>query len=58
MKITYFGHSAFRIETGSSVILVDPFLSGNPHFKGDVADRLNLQGLTRFATLGIPRPGI
>ncbi|MEX6507905.1 metal-dependent hydrolase [Jiella sp. M17.18] len=37
MKITYFGHSAFRIETGSSVILIDPFLSGNPHFKGDVA---------------------
>lgn len=38
MKITYFGHSAFRIETGSSVILIDPFLSGNPHFKGDVSE--------------------
>ncbi|WP_206454068.1 metal-dependent hydrolase [Aurantimonas marina] len=37
MKITYFGHSAFRIETGASVILIDPFLTGNPHFKGDVA---------------------
>ncbi|MCQ0986640.1 metal-dependent hydrolase [Jiella marina] len=38
MKITYFGHSAFRIETGSSIILIDPFLSGNPHFEGkDVA---------------------
>ena len=36
MKITYFGHSAFRIDTGSSVILIDPFLSGNPHFKGDI----------------------
>ncbi|GGD88375.1 UPF0173 metal-dependent hydrolase [Aureimonas endophytica] len=36
MKIIYFGHSAFRIETGSSVILIDPFLSGNTHFKGDV----------------------
>ena len=30
MKITYFGHSAFRIETGKAVILVDPFLTGNP----------------------------
>lgn len=30
MKITYFGHSAFRIETGGAVILVDPFLTGNP----------------------------
>lgn len=37
MKLTYFGHSAFRIDTGSSVILIDPFLSGNPHFNGDVA---------------------
>ncbi|MDE0921623.1 metal-dependent hydrolase [Aurantimonas coralicida] len=36
MKITYFGHSAFRIDTGSSVILIDPFLSGNPHFEGDI----------------------
>ena len=30
MKITYLGHSAFRIETGASVILVDPFITGNP----------------------------
>ncbi len=30
MKITFHGHSAFRIETGTSVILVDPFFSGNP----------------------------
>ena len=37
MKMTYFGHSAFRIDTGESVILIDPFLTGNPHFKGDVA---------------------
>lgn len=37
MKMTYFGHSAFRIDTGSAVILLDPFLTGNPHFKGDAA---------------------
>jgi L-ascorbate metabolism protein UlaG (beta-lactamase superfamily) len=30
MKITYHGHSAFRIETGNAVILVDPFFTGNP----------------------------
>jgi len=30
MHITWFGHSCFRIETGSSRILIDPFLSGNP----------------------------
>jgi L-ascorbate metabolism protein UlaG (beta-lactamase superfamily) len=33
MKITWFGHSCFRIETGSSVILIDPFLKGNPTFE-------------------------
>jgi L-ascorbate metabolism protein UlaG (beta-lactamase superfamily) len=30
MKITYHGHSAFAIETGTSLILVDPFFTGNP----------------------------
>ncbi|RFC66405.1 metal-dependent hydrolase [Fulvimarina endophytica] len=35
MKITYFGHSAFKIETEKSVILLDPFISDNPHFEGD-----------------------
>jgi L-ascorbate metabolism protein UlaG (beta-lactamase superfamily) len=38
MKITYFGHSAFRIETGKSVIMLDPFLTGNPLFKGQSAE--------------------
>ncbi len=33
MKITWFGHSCFRVETGASAILVDPFLKGNPTFK-------------------------
>jgi L-ascorbate metabolism protein UlaG (beta-lactamase superfamily) len=33
MKITWFGHSCFRIETGASNILIDPFLSGNGVFE-------------------------
>ncbi|MBU2533680.1 MAG: metal-dependent hydrolase [Alphaproteobacteria bacterium] len=32
MKITWYGHSTFRVETGSSVIMLDPFLRGNPTF--------------------------
>jgi len=32
MKITYFGHSAFLINSGKK-ILIDPFLSGNPKCK-------------------------
>jgi L-ascorbate metabolism protein UlaG (beta-lactamase superfamily) len=35
MRITWFGHSAFRVEFGSTVLMIDPFLSGNPSFKGD-----------------------
>ncbi len=37
MNLIWLGHSAFRIEIGGSVILIDPFLSGNPKFTGDVA---------------------
>ena len=33
MKITYHGHSAFRIETGKAVVLIDPFFTGNPAAK-------------------------
>jgi L-ascorbate metabolism protein UlaG (beta-lactamase superfamily) len=34
MKITWYGHSAFRIEAGNARILIDPFLSGNPTWNG------------------------
>jgi L-ascorbate metabolism protein UlaG (beta-lactamase superfamily) len=34
MRLTWFGHSAFRIEYGGAVVMLDPFLA-NPTFKGD-----------------------
>jgi L-ascorbate metabolism protein UlaG (beta-lactamase superfamily) len=34
MRITWFGHSAFRVEFAGAVVLLDPFLE-NPTFKGD-----------------------
>lgn len=34
MKITWYGHSAFRIDHGGMAILIDPFLAGNPVWKG------------------------
>lgn len=34
MKLTWLGHSAFRVEIGASTLLVDPFLKGNPRFEG------------------------
>lgn len=36
MKLTWLSHSAFRLEIGSSIVLIDPFLSGNPAFTGDI----------------------
>ena len=30
MKMTWYGHSAFRIEACATGILIDPFLSANP----------------------------
>ncbi len=34
MKITWLGHSGFRIEIGAQVLLIDPWLTGNPMFEG------------------------
>ena len=34
MKLTWYGHSAFRIEAGDATILIDPFLTGNPAWDG------------------------
>ncbi len=50
MKITWFGHSCFRIETGESRILIDPFLTGNPTFeKADIPVQKVLEGVTHVA---------
>ncbi|MFD0918036.1 metal-dependent hydrolase [Pseudahrensia aquimaris] len=47
MKITWYGHSAFRIETQEARILIDPFFSGNPVFPEDKrAEAIN--GLTHI----------
>jgi len=36
MKMTWLGHSAFRIELGDKVVLIDPFLTGNSKFEGSI----------------------
>lgn len=37
MQLTWFGHSAFRLDLPGASILIDPFFTGNPAFAGDVA---------------------
>ena len=48
MKITWYGHSAFRIDAGKAAILIDPFLTGNPSFPAE-ARGAALAGLTHIA---------
>lgn len=50
MQILWYGHSCFRIETRASVILVDPFLKGNPTFqKSGIAFEAATKGVTHVA---------
>ncbi|WP_138465193.1 metal-dependent hydrolase [Poseidonocella sp. HB161398] len=35
MKFTWLGHSGFRIEIGDQILLLDPWLTGNPMFPED-----------------------
>ncbi|WP_412506434.1 metal-dependent hydrolase [Roseovarius sp. SYSU LYC5161] len=38
MKITWLGHASFRIEIGGQVLLIDPWLTGNPMLSEDSQD--------------------
>lgn len=38
MKITWLGHASFRIEVEAAVLLIDPWLTGNPSFPDDLRD--------------------
>lgn len=37
MKLTYFGHSAFQIETNGTTLLFDPFITDNKHTEGVIS---------------------
>ncbi|MGO4388546.1 metal-dependent hydrolase [Microvirga sp. 2YAF29] len=41
MKITWYGHSAFRLDFADKAVLIDPFFTGNPAFEGDRAKILD-----------------
>lgn len=38
MILTWLGHSGFRLEIGNQVLLIDPWLTGNPMFEGHDRD--------------------
>jgi L-ascorbate metabolism protein UlaG (beta-lactamase superfamily) len=37
MQITWYGHSAFRLDFAGKAVLIDPFFTGNPAFVSDKA---------------------
>ena len=37
MQITWFGHSAFRLDFAGKAVLIDPFFTGNPAFGSEKA---------------------
>jgi L-ascorbate metabolism protein UlaG (beta-lactamase superfamily) len=50
MKITWFGHSCFRVDTGASSILIDPFLTGNATFEdAGIPVHKAVEGVTHVA---------
>jgi L-ascorbate metabolism protein UlaG (beta-lactamase superfamily) len=40
MQLTWFGHSAFRLDVGGHAVLIDPFFAGNPAFVSDKAQAI------------------
>ena len=48
MKLTWYGHAAFRVETDDARILIDPFFTGNPSFPEDQRGAA-VEGLTHIA---------
>ena len=46
MQITWYGHSAFRLDFGGTAVLIDPFFTGNPAFVSDPAEAI--KGVTNI----------
>ena len=46
MQITWYGHSAFRLDFAGTAVLIDPFFSGNPAFVSDKAAAI--KGVTQI----------
>lgn len=47
MKLTWLGHSGFRLEIENAVILIDPWFTGNPLFPAEARDEA-LAGATHI----------
>lgn len=48
MKITWYGHAAYKVEIKDASILIDPFLTGNPSFPEGVSVEDVSKGVTHI----------
>jgi L-ascorbate metabolism protein UlaG (beta-lactamase superfamily) len=48
VKLTWYGHSAFKIDIDGASILIDPFLSGNPAFPENLSVDEVAEGVTHL----------
>ncbi|GGB58861.1 UPF0173 metal-dependent hydrolase [Roseibium aquae] len=48
MKLTWYGHSAFKMEIANASILIDPFLTGNPVFPDGLTVEQVAEGVTHI----------
>lgn len=46
MKLTWYGHAAYKVEVKDAAILIDPFLTGNPKFPADLSVEQVAEGVT------------
>ena len=46
MRVTWYGHSAFRLDFKDKAVLIDPFFTGNPAFVSDKAEAI--KGVTHI----------
>ena len=49
MQITWYGHSAFRLDFAGKAVLIDPFFTGNPAFVSNKAEAI--RGVTHIAKI-------
>jgi len=51
MQITWYGHSAFRLDFTGQAVLIDPFFTGNPRLASDLGDTDICSGMALDAVI-------
>lgn len=52
MRVTWMGHGSYRVDVGGQVLLIDPWITGNPVFPGERADEVTAGATAILLTHG------